>query len=68
MKSMITTKDKLACAKRELQYRRYVYRRRVASGSMSKEQADHEIELMSAIVEDYAKQDAAERPSLFEGR
>ena len=64
----ITTKEKLACAKRELQYRRYVYRRRVTSGTMSKEQADHEIELMSAIVEDYAKQDAADRPALFDTR
>jgi hypothetical protein len=62
----ITAKDKLGCAKRELQYRRYVYKRRITNGTMTQDKADREIELMSAIVEDYAKLVAAESPSLFE--
>jgi hypothetical protein len=38
---------------RELGYRRHVYRHRVANGKMSPHQAQVEISLMEAIVEDY---------------
>ena len=50
---MISNQDKLACAMRELRLRRQVYERRVGNGTMSESQAAREIELMTAIVDDY---------------
>lgn len=52
---MISRQQKLDCAKRELNMRFRVYRRFVARGMMSPEQATHEIAVMSAIVEDYER-------------
>ena len=48
-----TAKDKLRCAERELGYRRVVYPRRVGDGKMRAEEAERQIEIMEAIVEDY---------------
>jgi hypothetical protein len=45
--------EKLACIEREIQIRRTVYLRRVHAGTMSKETALREIELMKAIAADY---------------
>ena len=50
---MITNQDKFICALRELGYRKRVYKRRVANGSMSEQLAQREIDLMTAIVQDY---------------
>jgi hypothetical protein len=53
---MITLADKLFCLKRELGYRRFVYPRQVASGTMKQEKADREIAVMEAIVAEYQTQ------------
>lgn len=55
-------KDLLACAKRELGYRRQVYPRRVESGRMTQEKADREIQMMEeiyALLEPLAREEAA---------
>ena len=44
---------KLACIQREIKMRERVYPRWVASGTMSQEKADLELEVMRAIAEDY---------------
>ena len=44
---------KLACIQREIKMRERVYPRWVASGKMSQEKADLELEVMRAIAEDY---------------
>lgn len=51
----ITTADKLACARRELDKRREVYPRLIEAGKLDQAKADREIETMSAIVDDYAR-------------
>jgi hypothetical protein len=61
---MITSKDKLACAERELTFRLRVYDRLVVRGRMTKEQQAREIELISAIVADYRALVAGEEPEL----
>ncbi len=48
-----TAADKLNCLERELRFRRVVYQRRIANGSMNKEQADREIACMEAVADDY---------------
>lgn len=53
--------DKLACAKRELAMRRHVYPRWVQVGKMTKQNADHEIACMEAIVADYEEATKEER-------
>jgi hypothetical protein len=52
----ITLAEKLHCVARELAMRRRVYPRLVFQGKMKEEKADHETEVMQAIVEDYRKQ------------
>jgi len=54
MTDVITNADKLACAERELKYRRWVYEKRVAENKMSTGKAAHEIACMEAIRDDYA--------------
>lgn len=49
----ISNSDKLGCARRELKFRKQVYPRLVQRGSMKREAADLEIEIMTAIVADY---------------
>jgi hypothetical protein len=51
----ITTLDKLKCAQRELALRRSVYPRRVKSGLQTQAEVDRQIDLMAAIVHDYAR-------------
>lgn len=48
-----TPDDKFRCAARELKMRKQVYPRWVQINKMTQEQADHEIAVMEAIVEDY---------------
>jgi hypothetical protein len=50
---IITTADKLACAKRELAMRKNVYPKWVAQNKMSSVTAAHELAAMAAIVRDY---------------
>jgi hypothetical protein len=53
MTDIITTADKLACAKRELAMRKNAYTRFVEQNKMSAGKAAHEIAAMEAIVADY---------------
>lgn len=53
MTDIITTADKLACAKRELAMRRNAYPRWIEQNKMSAGKAAHEIACMEAIVKDY---------------
>jgi hypothetical protein len=53
MTDIITTADKLACAKRELAMRKNAYPRWVEQGKLSAGQAAHQIAAMEAIVRDY---------------
>lgn len=48
-----TPTEKRACIERELRMRRRVYPRRVADGKMTQAQADREIAVMEAILDDY---------------
>lgn len=61
MTDIISNADKLACAERELKYRRWVYERRVAEGKMSAGKAAHEIACMESIAKDYADLVAKDR-------
>jgi hypothetical protein len=58
----ITNKDKLACVERELKFRFRVYDRLVVRGKMTRAEQEREIELMSAIVEDYRTLTSADEP------
>jgi hypothetical protein len=53
MTDIITTKDKLKCAERELALRQRVYPKFVEQGKMSEGQKEHELAAMQAIVDDY---------------
>jgi hypothetical protein len=57
----VTTTDKYREVRRELAYRRNVYRRLVAAGQFTQAQADRRIEVMTAIVEDYRRKLERER-------
>lgn len=59
---MITNKEKLHCVERELAFRFRVYDRLVVRGKMTKQQQEHEIAVMSCIVEDYRALAAADEP------
>jgi hypothetical protein len=61
MTDIITTADKLACAKRELAMRKAAYPRWVEQKKLSAGKAAHELACMEAIVEDYEWQVAGER-------
>lgn len=58
---VISMGEKLACVERELKMRRKVYPRRVEIGWMKEKEADREIEIMQAIVEDYMALTAKDR-------
>lgn len=58
----VTSADKLACVERELRFRFRVYDRLVVRGKMSRAEQEHEIEVMSAIVEDYRAMATADEP------
>ena len=51
----MTEADKYACAKRELALRKRVYPGLIQSGRLTQRVADHEIQCMEAIVQDYRK-------------
>ncbi|HET6943347.1 MAG TPA: hypothetical protein VFH89_14420 [Sphingomicrobium sp.] len=57
----ITYADKEACVRRELAFRRRLYPRWVEQRKVTQEEADREIETMSAIVDDYARCSELER-------
>jgi hypothetical protein len=59
---MVSNRDKLACAERELAFRLRVYDRLVARGKMTTAEQAREIELMSAIVVDYRALASADEP------
>lgn len=61
----IDARAKFRCAERELRMREKVYPRWVAAGNMSAQQAQYEIEIMSAIADDYRKALEAEEPRLL---
>ena len=61
--SEVNNAEKLRCVERELKMRRSVYPRWTAAGKMTAAQADHEIRVMSAIVDDYRA--AAEKERLI---
>ena len=46
----LTAADLIACAKRELAFRKRVYPRQVQAGKMSPEDADHEIACMTVLL------------------
>lgn len=51
----ITTADKYREARRELAFRRNVFRNQVANGKMTEAQAVRRIEIMTAIMRDYER-------------
>jgi len=53
MTDIITAKDKLNCAKRELAFRKRVYPHYRASGKMSAGRMVHEIACIEAMIHDY---------------
>ncbi len=53
MTDVITTADKLACAKRELAMRKQCYPRWVEQKKMSAGQSAHQLACMEAIAQDY---------------
>jgi hypothetical protein len=53
MTDIITTADKLACAKRELAMRKQCYPRWVEQKKMSVAQAAHQLACIEAIIRDY---------------
>ncbi|MDX0452821.1 hypothetical protein GOC72_05025 [Sinorhizobium medicae] len=52
---MISYREKANCAAREVKQRRRVYSRLVAEGRMRQQSAEHEIEVMQAIADDYSR-------------
>lgn len=61
MAGIITAADKLACAEREVKFRKRVYPRFIDDGRLSAGKAAHEIAAMEAIVEDYKRLAEGER-------
>lgn len=60
----VSIADKHACAARELQLRREVYRRLVSEQRMTRDEAGRELTLMAAIEDDYARLLAFEGPAI----
>jgi len=50
-----TNDEKLICVKRELAYRKRVYKRMVDEGRMKLDDANYQIDVMQSIVDDYDK-------------
>lgn len=51
-----TPTDKLKAVEREIGFRRYVYKGRVANGKMTEAEAEKGIAVMEAIADDYRRQ------------
>ncbi len=49
----ITLAEKITCLERELNLRKRVYPRLINHDKMRPDEADHELEVMSAILDDY---------------
>ncbi len=47
----ITLEEMIACIKREIGFRKTVYEKRVRHGYMTQEEADREIVIMQAVLE-----------------
>lgn len=56
-----TAAEKLKAVQRELEFRRYVYPRRVNAEKMTQRQADEQIAIFEAIALDYATLAQSER-------
>ena len=56
-----TAEQKRKAVERELAYRRQVFPRRVANGTMSRELMDSQIAIFEAILEDYRAASDKER-------
>ena len=63
---MRTPAQMLACAERELKFRKSVFTRRVERGKMSVVEADYEIRTMEAIADHFREIVAKEQPQLFD--
>ena len=53
---MFTLDQKIACLEREIAMRKSVYWRKVSRGQMTREEAEHEVAVMRAILDDYKHQ------------
>lgn len=49
----VSVVDKVEALRREINYRRYVYPRRIQQGKMSRHAAQEQILIMEAILQDY---------------
>ena len=58
---IFTATEKHRALIRELEFRRYVYPKRVTSGQMSQREMEWELAIFEAIARDYAKQAEQER-------
>ncbi len=56
-----TATEKKKAIERELNYRRFVYKSRVAKGRMTQQQADKQIKIFEEIRDDYIKMEENER-------
>ena len=61
MSAAFTAEEKLEAVRRELSYRRRVYRRRVDEGKMTQALADRQIAIFEAIADDYERSAEKER-------
>ena len=55
-----TANQKRKAIERELDYRRFVFPKRVAAGKMTQRQADEQIAIFEEIARDYERQAASE--------
>lgn len=60
-----TLDQKIAALSRELAFRKRVYARQVLEGRMPQQNADKEIGVMKAILDDYTGRRDEAQPSLF---
>ena len=58
LRRAITTAEKLRAVERELALRKSAYPKWVKRGRMSQEEAERELEVMAAVVEDYRREQA----------
>ncbi len=66
--SKFTNQEKADEVRREVGYRQRVYARLVSEGKMHYTEQQRRIGIMQAILDDYQKLDAADRPDLFGGQ
>ncbi len=61
MTIIFTAKQKHDAIKRELSYRKYVYPKRIDHKTMSQKNADYQIAIFEAILQDYIEAEKKER-------